>query len=198
MTLWTIQSEAAWTELQKTGVLRATRGHAWEPSFLPAYEWMTRQMHSRLGPPPEPDCLPIWAWYQFDGKRKKPDLRQRGHVEPGETGVRLELHYPGDRAVLSDFSLWHHVLNYWYLPSSEQEGDAFEQDLAHRGLSFYTQKPLPDPAYHSAVEASWDRIFDLDWAEPDVSVPRAEKSIQATLWEINLQQVQDVRVFTGR
>ncbi len=182
MTLWTIQSEAAWTELQKTGVLRATRGHAWEPSFLPAYEWMTGQMCSRLGPPPEPDCLPIWAWYQMDGERKKPDLRQRGHVEPGETGVRLELHYPSDRAVLSDFCLWHHVLNYWYLPGSEQEGLAFEQELAD----------------HSAVVASWDRIFELDWAEPDVSVPRAEKSIQATLWEINLQQVRHVQVFTGR
>ena len=198
MTLWTIQSQAAWTELQEKGVLRAKAGHVGEPSWVPAYQWMIRQMRSRLGPPPEPDCTPIWAWYQFDGQKKKPDLRARGHLEPGTKGVRIELQYPSDRAVLSDFSLWHYVLNYWYLPTSAQDGDAFERELADRGLSFYTRKPLPDAAYHSAVESSWDRIFDLDWTEIDVSVPRPQKSIQATVWEINLQQVRDFRPFTAR
>ena len=44
-----------------------------------------------VGPPPEPDCVPIWAWCQWEGKRKKPDLRCRGHLPKGQPGVRLEL-----------------------------------------------------------------------------------------------------------
>jgi hypothetical protein len=41
-----------------------------------------------------------------------------------ETGVRLELEIPDGTALLSDFSLWHYPLNYWYLPSTgEDMGD---------------------------------------------------------------------------
>jgi hypothetical protein len=50
-----------------------------------------------------------------------------------DRAVRLELEYPDERALLSDFSLWHHVLNYWYLPSSEADGDRFESALADHG-----------------------------------------------------------------
>ena len=47
MTLWTIQSEATRTELQKTGVLRATRGHAWEPFFFGLKRCSPIQLASR-------------------------------------------------------------------------------------------------------------------------------------------------------
>jgi hypothetical protein len=36
---------------------------------------------------------------------------------------------------LSDFDLWHYVLNYWYLPESEAEGEEFELELKQYGLS---------------------------------------------------------------
>ena len=40
---------------------------------------MVDQMKIRLGPPPESWYFPIWAWYQWEGeKRRKPDLRAGG------------------------------------------------------------------------------------------------------------------------
>lgn len=63
----------------------------------------------------------------------------------GEKGVRLTINCPAERVLLSDFSLWHYVLNYWYLPSSEAVGDAFESELAGHGLSFFDQEPVPGP-----------------------------------------------------
>jgi hypothetical protein len=72
----------------------------------------------------------------------------------GEKGVRLTINCPADRVLLSDFSLWHYVLNYWYR--------------------------------------------DLEWHEPDVSERPEEKSVQATMWEITLDQVVACRRFTAR
>ena len=199
MILWTIQSPEAWAQLEQDGVLRSKHRHVAEATWLPAYEWMAGSMKSRIGSPPEPECLPIWAWYQWDGtERKKPDLRAAGHLGRGEDGVRIEFEHAGDCVLLSDFCLWHYVLNYWYLPSTETEGEAFETELATHGLSFFDQKPLPHPEYHARVVRSWNRIFDLDWVEPDISDPKERKAIQATVWELSLDQVRHSRHFRSR
>ena len=101
MILWTIQSPAAWAELQQKGVLRAERRHMMEATWLSAYEWMAEKMRSRIGPPPERDCLPIWAWQQWEGvERKKPDLRAGGHLAKGERGIRIEFEQADDSALL--------------------------------------------------------------------------------------------------
>ena len=178
MTLWTIQSLQAWEELQTRGVLRASTENVSEAAWLPAYRWMTQQMRSRIGFPPGKDCRPIWSWYRWHGLERKPDLRCRGHLSKGEKGVRLELDFPAQRVLLSDFSLWHYVLNYWYLPSSIADGDAFEAELAGLGLSFFSRKPLPVESHHRRIVSSWDRIFDLDWYESEITEPMEEKSIQ--------------------
>ena len=91
MILWTIQSPEAWAELRERGVLRAKSRHIVEATWLAAYKWMAEKMRSQIGPPPVPDCLPIWAWHQWEGvKRKKPDLRAGGHLGKGERGIRIE------------------------------------------------------------------------------------------------------------
>jgi len=99
---------------------------------------------------------------------------------------------------LSDFDLWHYVLNYWYLPTSEADRDRFETQLAKRGMSFFEAKPLPHRKYHERIVASWDRIFDFDWAEDEFALPRSSKSIQGTTWEVNLEQVRGHKLFTSR
>jgi hypothetical protein len=199
MILWTIQSPQAWTELQDKGVLRAKRQYIMERTWLSAYQWMAEKMRLHIGPPPESDCLPIWTWYQWEGqRRKKPDLWASGHLGKGERGVRVEFEHPDGGALLSDFCLWHYVLSYWYLPASEADSEAFEAELAAHGLSFFDQKPLPHSGYHSKIVRSWDRIFDLDWSEPDVSEPMEEKSIQAAIWEVKRDQVKSHKHFTSR
>lgn len=195
MILWTIQRVEAWKKLNKDGVLSGCQQYV-EPYFLEAYQWLIEQMKTRIGPQLQPDAFPIWAWYQWEGQRKKPDLRSSGHLPKGEWGVRIEFEAGAQQVLLSDFDLWHYVLNYWYLPKSLAEGELLEAELEDHGLSFYESKPLPDINYHRQIVESWQRIFDLDWYAEGITDER--KSIQATLWELRLDNVRDVREFKAR
>ena len=167
MILWTIQTERAWSELQDRGILHTSRKNITEDNWFLPYQWMVDQMKIRLGPPPKSWYFPLWAWYRWDGeKRRKPDLRSGGHLSKGERGIRIEFECCEKAALLSDFSLWHYVLNYWYLPETEHDAETFEAKLEAKGLSFFNQKPVPNAEYHRKIVKSWNRIFDLNWYEP--------------------------------
>lgn len=197
MQVWSIQTLAAWRVLQTAGVLRSDPALI-EPDFLSAYQWLVGQMPSRIGTPPVGCPYPVWVWYQWqDAKKRRPDLRAGGHLPKGQQGVLLTLTIQADAVLLSDFDLWHYVVNYWYLPPSVAEGDAFEAALAAVGLEFYRTKPLPAP-YHDRIVASWQRIFDLNWSAPEIASPKAEKQIQGVMWEITLAQVRKVQAFVAR
>ena len=117
--------------------------------------------------------------------------------------MRVECQVAEERVLLSDFDLWHYVLNYWYLPKTEKDGKAFEKKLARDGLSFYGydhQRPLPHVRYRQEIEQSWERIFDTSWVDRGnaIASPPKKKSIQATLWELLLDDVVGVRNFTAR
>ena len=199
MILWTIQREEAWRQLETAGFLRAAHGRIMEESWKMPYEWMIAQMTKRIGSPPTPGQYPVWAWLQWEtARRARPDLRATGYLVRGERGVRIEFECPDSAALLSDFDLWHYVLNYWYLPETPHEGEQFEADLDRHGLSFFQTKPLPHPQYHQEIVQSWERIFDLDWAKEDLAAPRHQKSIQASIWEIRIHQVRDSKCFTAR
>lgn len=104
MKLWTIQHKAAYEEMLRTGVLRANPKYILHEFFRESYEWMAAQMKKRIGTPPEGVDLPVWAWYQWEGKRKRPDMR--GHVRTSDKGVPivlLSLDVPDEHVLLSDF-----------------------------------------------------------------------------------------------
>jgi hypothetical protein len=133
--LWTIHPVSVWNTLNKTGTLRVSSLHKLDSDWLPAYKWMTAQMQKRLPSSPK-DIAPIWSWLQWTNNRRMPDLRAAGHLEPGAKGVRLEIEVNPNRVLLSDFDLWHNVLNYsWH-------------------------EPLP-PALHRREEKSWEDIFEV-------------------------------------
>jgi hypothetical protein len=196
--LWSIQTIDVWATLRRDGRWRATWPLVSE-DWPNAYRWMVKQMEARLGQPSAANQMPVWAWYQWNGiRRPKPDLRARGHLPPGTAGIRIELEVPSARVLLSDFDLWHYALNYWYLPGSLAEERAFDANLKARGLCDYQMKPLPDRAAHEIIEHSWERMFDLRWTNRAVTRKRAEKSIQAVLWGLWLDDVIKVTEFTAR
>ncbi len=198
MKLWSIQTQKAWGALKHDETLKGEAEFI-EQSFRPAYDWLICQMRLRLPNHPQASSLPIWAWQQWRSQLHScPDLRCGGHLEKGAQGALLELEVSPDRVLLSDFDLWHFVLNYWYLPATVKEGEAFEQKVEMRGLSFYKSKPLPDTCLHEEIVRSWERIFDLEFTKADLAKPREEKSIQAALWELRLSDVESVREFTAR
>ncbi len=184
--LWTIQHEAAWDVFEKTGVLIANEDHLFcQDDLRFAYDWMSQQMVQRIGASPDGIHYPVWAWYQWEGKRKRQDLRRSGYADRGTPMVQITFEAEENKFLLSDFDLWCRVLASDYLATSEAEWDAYYADHPHT-----TQKD---------VEPSWQRVFDLTISEPDWGIrDPSRKSIQATLWQIKMEQVKKVEHFVAK
>lgn len=198
VTLWTIQPLPVWKVLQSKGYIQA-RHVLVEKHFRPAYRWMSGQMRLRLGPSPSSIWFPMWAWYQWQGAdKKRPDLRFSGHLPSGKTGVLIEFLAEAAEVLLSDFELWHYVLNYLYLPYSPADETQFDSILASFAANTPSEVASRHRAFHDAVRKSWERIFDIRWSLRDIAATLSQKSIQATLWRLNRDQVKNWTTFRAR
>ncbi len=182
MIFWTIQTEGAWRQLNESGILVGSEKFISDQTFLPSYRWMRREMETKLFQSSSPNAFPIWAWRQWENAQKKhPDLRMKGHLPAGTKGIRIEFECEKNEVLLSDFELWHYVLNNWFLARSEKEREAFDLSPNNDG-----------------IQKSWKRIFDLDWSTPDYAAPKNQKSIQGTLWQLRMETVKRFDPFTAR
>jgi hypothetical protein len=196
MVLWTIQRTGSWDELRATGILRG-RAERVPPEWRHAYAWMRERMARQVGPPPAPDVCPVWAWHWYYGRRKpRPDLRYRGHLEKGAGGVRIEIECDPSDVLLSDFADWHAVLSNWHLAASPDDDDAFDAALKTKGLDHGNCGS--DPEVAAEITASWERVFDLQRHVPGWTREPDERYVQATLWEVRMDQVRDVTPFVSR
>ncbi len=200
--LWTLRHLQQWKEFEHSGVLRTDQSRIW-PELLPAYQWMIHQMKTRIGEPPAGVTHPVWAWYQWmDARRRLPDLRYKAHMGKGEAGVRIEFRKPADQILLSDFYLWHQPLCYrGYIGASEADTDEFEEHM-HRalkaaGIAVGDFENYP-PACRTRIKKSWERIFDPSFNDPYGGEDWSRRSIQATLWQVSLDEVVKVTRFTAR
>lgn len=176
MILWTIQHNAAYEEMLQTGVMRANPKYIFDEFFKEPYEWMAAQMKERIGEPPAGATLPIWAWYQWEGKRKRPDMRTHGRWgDEGVPIVLMTIDVPDECVLLSDFDYWHVVLN---------DGN----------LIF----PFDDKAIYSMKQCreSWEKIFDYECSF-DEEIHNS-LSTQATMWEIKAEWVLNAEHFISR
>jgi Domain of unknown function (DUF3841) len=191
--LWTFQSAGAFEELEKKGYLVGKKEFV-APEYIHAYDWLNEQMVRKVGPPPIQGQYPIWAWH------KGGDVNNLGsgkHLPPGERGVRLEIEVDARQVVLSDYDRWHCGINYAYLANSEDEHDAFYNDLDAKGIDYRLLRPLPEP-YHQAIQGSWQRVFDLDYFLDGWTASPEARQIQATFWRLNRDQVKSVTWFTEK
>lgn len=149
-----------------------------------AYDWMAEQMRMKIGAPPVGVHYPVWAWYQWKGRRSRRDLRRSGYAARGTPMVQIEFEIDDDWMLLSDFDDWCWVLSNSYIADSEQEYNEFYSS-AHQNIQ-------------AKIESSWIKVFDMERYVPDWTAQVDEKSIQATLWEINLAQVKKVEHFIAK
>ncbi len=177
MILWSVQHRAAYEELLKTGTLRANEDFIWKDVFQKSYHWMCRQMKERIGESPKGVRYPVWAWYQYEGKRKRPSMRKlrKRYGNPGTPLVVLTIDVPDDNVLLSDFGYWHHVLNDVHMVFPFDVDVHYPQDVK---------------------EKSWENIFDITCSFDDGETTVI--STQATMWEIKKEWVQKVKYFVGR
>lgn len=184
MTLQIVMSSEARNALHKNGRISGCRDRIHFKDWVGPYEWIAAQMIEKVGSPEGSEAWPLWAWY------KKPDCEDE--VEEDDLWL-LTFVADNDQVVLSDFETWHYALNGWYLPdlASEDEGlaegEAFDEDLEGAGIDWF-QRPYPAP-YWDRVQASWQRIFDI-----------GEKvdAVQATFWELGLEQIIAERPYARR
>lgn len=182
MFLSTMQPIAVWEDLQRTGIYRADEAKMeMLPDFKRAYIWMVREMEARIGHRPDGVTWPVWAWYKHCNRIGRLDLRRQENWEY-EPMVCIEVDIPDSQVLLSDFDAWHCVLNNGVCAETEAEFDALYEVI---------DEATPEEAQRMK-EATWPRVFDL--TQPtDVSWRGTIDSIQATFWELRLEQVLSVR-----
>jgi len=190
MKLWTIQDLDAYKQLMKDGVLYANEKYLWcEESLKYAYDWMASELEKK-DKKPDGVHYPIWAWYQWQGKRKKRDLRNSCLLKRGSPGVQLEIEIPDEKVLLSDFSAYHCVLNGTYVCSSEEEDEQFKEWCALQDEESQIVQKIKD---------SWSGIFDLTKEDDNWLYGKNDKkSIQAVFWELRKDQVIWAREFIAR
>lgn len=117
--------------------------------------------------PPDDVIYPVWAWYQWEGVRKRPDMRIHRYAGKKGTPVVLQtIDIPDNMVLLSDFDMWHVILNDGYLP-------------------LYEIDDIEDPSEDEILK-SWENVFCIDEVTDCWYVP---KSTQATFWELKKEWV---------
>lgn len=199
MRVWTIQHPDFEKEInhhrQYGGLIYRQIEHAMEePEFQQAYRWMKEQLRKRVTYPRHTRITPFWLWLQWESETKpKPDLRFSAHGRAGQPYVLVELEIPDyqQHLLISDFHLWHYVINRWYIPASEDDSNAFEEQ-------FGTKLGLGQGERRQRVKASWERIFDMGFADSYVTDPKPKKRLQAVSWYIDPKWVRHIKPFIAR
>ena len=113
MILWTIQSIEVYEQIQDHGVFHCDFAKSGFNDWSEQFDWLAQEMRARIGNPPDGVTHPIWAWYMWEGIRKKPDLRRErwGNGWKGDRFVCMEIDIPEERLVLTDFDSWSIILS---------------------------------------------------------------------------------------
>ena len=187
MILWTIQPIEVYELIQKTDIYHCTIEKSIFNDCKEQYDWLVQEMKARIGEPPEGVFYPVWAWYMWEGARKKPDLR-RARWRNGWKGDRfvcMEIEIPDDRVVLSDFDVWSIILLDGLIADSEEEVKRLEME--------YDSLTQADKQEYKAQ--NWKTVFDLNYVD-NGWIHRGD-SIQATFWELRKEDIKKVRFFAA-
>ena len=192
--VWSNQSPAAYEEAQKTGAFRASPEHLENDFCNPdAYNFMARELEKRVGPCP-PEVVdtwnqrggsgtpsPVWVWLQYKS-REKPAYEPYASL-CGRRSICVVAEISRADVLGSQFGAFHHVLNDWMLPVTEEEDDEFKK-----------LKETQPECWQELKVQSWQHIFDLDWHGEEYSLQRAENAqIQGVLWQLPVTAVQRAR-----
>lgn len=193
MRLWTIQPVEVLEEINRLGYYICNPKKAMyisdkEVNFKSSYDWLIIEMEKRIGKRPNGVSYPVWAWHTRDWQYKKPDLRQAGYDTPGTKCVCIELEVPDNEVVLSDYDVWHFILNDWYFDNSMNED---EWESKHK----YYDRLSPEKKLEKKLK-SWQGVFNITPYESDWFC--RGRYIQATFWVLKSSYIKKVQYFVAK
>lgn len=124
-------------------------------------------------------------------------MRASGFLPKGTKGVRIEFEKPESEVLLSDFDLWHCVLNYWYIADNKKQRSIFINLLKTENIQFIDKEKYT-PELREMVENSWSKIFDMNYDSEYTTVEFRKKQIQATFWNLKSTEITKVDFFNTR
>lgn len=174
-----------------------------DPGFMAAYRWMIWQMDQHGIERPnsivltDPNLItPIWAWAKWtddssDGSRVKPD--RNNQLFYGDKYDLIHLRVPVKRVLMSDFDLFHCVLNaYEQVLWQSKSHDSDVQVPLIPFQEIWSQTPVE-------IYSKTDEIMlpDLIWDDFVIQMNETKKInetpfIQAVLWELLPEDVVEV------
>jgi len=149
-----------------------------------AYDYMATQMKLRVKEANKKVEYPWWAWYKMDGKNQKPDLR-KNEFRFSKDMICIELEIPEEKILLSDEE-------FWYAPLNNQP-IILERDDPKWDEKYDWYHSLPKEIKQKEIEKTWSICFDLNIDIKDRELYSSGKWIQATFWELRLDEVISIR-----
>jgi hypothetical protein len=211
MILWTIQHLNVYNILKEKGIYKPERKYTMAYNNIDisqAYEWMKYSMYLLCKSSINMDDEIIWAWYQWEGKRKPRDMRKSGYCTKGLPIVQLKIDIPDDNVLLSDFDLWHYVLNGWLIPENEYEKEEYDIDtmimLQEQKRMIEEKRPCSIDyikmsfQWEKRIQKSWDIIFNIDDNKIYALNGCQNKTIQATFSELKYNQILSVKHYISK
>ena len=195
MIVWTQQKLEFWEELEHNGVVYCSEDSYWYKEYSTAYDWITKQIHIRISPPPIAEIKhPLWCWTQYNSyKSRKPKFSpQDGNYSPQ---VLIEADIPDNLLLQSNFMLWTCCcLNGYPIADKrlDKDMDIFRaaHNIKEHNFNSYSEE------LKERIMKSWNVIFDLNYRNRRYEKrPRRNKSIQATFWLLRKEWVKSIRFF---
>lgn len=175
--LWTFQSKEVLDIIKKHGVYYSERDRVIDylrssirvgeiyldesiKRRLRSYDWMVSQMESKIGKRPKEGCMPIWAFYEYDAQKKK----YIDDVTVDEVGIELLIRE--ENVVLTDYMLWHCILNDLPIIPEDDEYYSFKEKALNCGFFYkhdtdYKKNPLEFEECIEYKYKSWQRVFNV-------------------------------------
>jgi hypothetical protein len=191
MIVYSIQPKEIYDSIMETGEFITDINKSDNLDFRRSYLWMAEKMNEKIANPRHVE-FPIWAWYRWARKEKRPNLNYNlfGYTGNTKEHCLLTLEIPDEDVVLSDYEAWHYVLNNTYFDNSKSESEwkQLVQDFWK----------LPPEERNQVKDESWNHIFDIDIYTNPSGWSHQGYYVQATFWILKKEYIKDVTFFHGR
>ncbi len=188
LTLWTRQVPQVCEEIMENGVYIVKEEYIREknkeiaPYYLRLYSWFTKRAACHLKLEPEHQ-YPIWLSVDEDNM-----------LQLAENTVVLKVEIPREQVLICNYDAWGYCVNYWYIPSDEEDAKRHADELKKYGISsddelFLTDKGNFYPLLKQKVIKSWERVFSLE--------PRNKQEMVAVSYELRREWVREVFRYEG-